>query len=85
MSTEHRLFCKNTKKIQQHDETMSPKNKFPLVTILTPLYNHEQYIVETLDSIISDDYPNLELLLVDDASKDNGLKIAKKKTFLYKF
>ena len=79
MSTEHRLFCKNTKKIQQHDETMSPKNKFPLVTILTPLYNHEQYIVETLDSIISDDYPNLELLLVDDASKDNGLKIAKKK------
>jgi alpha-1,3-rhamnosyltransferase len=47
-----------------------------------PLYNHEDYILDTLKSVTTQDYPNLEVVLIDDASKDNGLKLAKKKLSL---
>ena len=50
---------------------------YPLVSVLIPLYNHEKYIIECLDSIIFQNYPNLEIVLVDDASQDEGLQKAK--------
>jgi alpha-1,3-rhamnosyltransferase len=50
-----------------------------LVSVLIPLYNHEDYIAECLDSILSQDHSNIEIILVDDASTDNGLQVAKGK------
>lgn len=50
-----------------------------LVSILIPLYNHEKYISECLDSIFAQDHPNIEIILVDDASTDHGLHVAKGK------
>jgi len=49
-----------------------------LVSILIPLYNSEKYIAETLESCLKQTYNNLEIIIVDDGSTDNSLKIAKK-------
>ncbi|GGF10243.1 glycosyltransferase family 2 protein [Hymenobacter cavernae] len=42
----------------------------PLVTIVALCYNHAQFLAEALDSILVQTYPNLEVILVDDASTD---------------
>ena len=47
----------------------------PLVSIITPVYNAEKFLSETIKSIQSQTYKNWELLLVDDCSKDNSAKI----------
>lgn len=42
----------------------------PLVTIIMPTYNAEQYIAEAIDSVLAQTYTNWELLLVNDGSTD---------------
>ena len=49
----------------------------PLVSIITPVYNAEQFLSETIKSIQSQTYKNWEILLVDDYSKDNSANIIK--------
>ena len=46
------------------------KIKNNLVSVLIPAYNHENYIQETIKSIINQTYPNIELIILDDGSKD---------------
>ena len=48
----------------------------PLVSVLIPCYNHSAYIIEALDSISESDYPNMELILIDDASQDESYELA---------
>lgn len=43
----------------------------PLVSVLIPAYNHENYIQETICSIINQTYDNIELIIVDDGSNDS--------------
>ncbi|MDR3048311.1 MAG: glycosyltransferase family 2 protein [Elusimicrobiota bacterium] len=43
----------------------------PLVSVLIPAYNHEKYVQEAINSIISQTYKDIELLIVDDGSKDD--------------
>lgn len=50
----------------------------PLVSIITPLYNCEKYIEETIQSVINQTYKNWEMIIIDDCSKDNGVKIVEK-------
>jgi len=45
----------------------------PLVSVIVPVYNHENYVVESLESVAAEGYPNLELLVLDDGSKDASL------------
>ena len=47
------------------------------LSIIIPMYNAEQYIERTIRSIIRNDSPELELIIVDDGSTDNGAEIAK--------
>lgn len=54
------------------------KIQFPLVSFLVPSYNHEKYIEKCLDSIANDEYPNKELIIIDDGSTDSSFKIIKR-------
>ena len=47
----------------------------PLVSIITPVYNSEEYLEETILSVINQTYKNWELLLIDDYSTDNSYQI----------
>lgn len=50
----------------------------PLVTIVVPLYNKEEYIEETLSSLLSQTYQKIHILVVDDGSTDRSLEIVDK-------
>lgn len=46
-----------------------------LISIIIPIYNVERYIKKTVESVINQDYSNIEIILVDDGSTDNSGKI----------
>ena len=48
----------------------------PLVSVLLPCYNHASYVIATLESIAANDYPNIELIFIDDASQDDSYNLA---------
>lgn len=52
--------------------------KYPKISVVVPIYNVESYLEKSLDSILNQDYPNLEIILIDDCSKDSSYSIAKK-------
>jgi glycosyltransferase involved in cell wall biosynthesis len=45
----------------------------PLVSVILPTWNREQYIVEAIDSVLQQDYRNIELLVIDDGSTDSTI------------
>ncbi|MBM9513015.1 glycosyltransferase [Desulfogranum marinum] len=48
------------------------------VSVVMPLYNHECYVEESIFSVINQNYPVLELIVIDDGSSDNSGEIVKK-------
>lgn len=44
----------------------------PLISVIVPVYNTEQYLAKCIDSILAQTYQNLEILLVNDGSKDSS-------------
>lgn len=50
----------------------------PIVSIIVPMYNIEEFIEECITSLIHQDYENIEILLINDGSTDNTEYIAKK-------
>lgn len=49
----------------------------PLVSIVTPVYNAERFITDTIETVLAQSYNNWELILVDDNSSDSSVKIIK--------
>lgn len=47
----------------------------PLVTVTICTYNGERYLAATLDSVLAQTYPNMEVVIVDDGSRDNTVSI----------
>jgi len=49
-----------------------------LVSVIVPAYNHEKFVITCLDSIYRQTYRNIELIIIDDGSKDNTAKVIEK-------
>ena len=47
----------------------------PLISVIIPIFNMEQYLPRCLDSVLNNTYRDLEILCIDDGSKDGSLKI----------
>jgi teichuronic acid biosynthesis glycosyltransferase TuaG len=52
----------------------------PLISIIMPVYNAEEYIAETIESVLNQTYENWELIIVDDYSNDTSIEIIKQFT-----
>lgn len=56
-----------------------PKNpnmqNFPIVTVICLCYNHEKYVVKTLESVRKQTYSNVQLIIVDDCSSDKSKSV----------
>lgn len=53
-------------------------DELPLVTIGLPLFNEERFLEETLQSLLAQDYPRIEILIADNASTDKTLNLCER-------
>ncbi len=51
----------------------------PLVSVLVPAYNEEKVILRTIESLLGSTYPEFEILVIDDGSKDGTYKVVKER------
>lgn len=49
----------------------------PLVSVIAVCYNHARYVIDCLESLRTQSYPNVQIILFDDASKDNSVEVIK--------
>ncbi|MHC5363177.1 glycosyltransferase family 2 protein [Myroides sp. LJL110] len=64
-----RYTTKEEVKLKQHPEIA------PAISVVAPAYNEEVIIIENVNSLLSLDYPNFEVIIVNDGSKDKTLEL----------
>lgn len=57
------------------DTANSERDKLPLVSVITPTYNQADFLKDTLESVLAQDYPRIEYLVLDDGSTDETPQI----------
>lgn len=50
-----------------------------LISVVMPNYNGHRFVEQAIDSVLNQTYPNFELLVVDDCSKDDSLQLIQQK------
>lgn len=55
-----------------------PRQTTPLISVVIPCYNHERFILQAVNSVLNQTYENLELIVIDDGSKDRCAEILSK-------
>jgi glycosyltransferase involved in cell wall biosynthesis/ubiquinone/menaquinone biosynthesis C-methylase UbiE len=63
---------------------MEIKKEMPFISVITPNYNDSKTLGQMIDSIFDQDYPNIEMIVVDDGSTDGSKKLLQKKEKQYK-
>jgi glycosyltransferase involved in cell wall biosynthesis len=53
------------------------KSDEPLVSVVIPAYNYARYLPEAIDSVLNQEYPNIELIVLDDGSTDRTIEVLK--------
>lgn len=56
-------------------EVMIHNMQNPLVSVIIPAYNHEKYILAALESVVNQSYKNIQLIVINDGSKDRTASI----------
>ncbi|MDU1068722.1 MULTISPECIES: glycosyltransferase [Clostridium] len=78
----YKVLKNNDEKENNHDKVKKnigeDRKKNPLITIGVINYNNNRYIDDCLDSILKQEYNNIEVIIVDDCSKDGSLEKIKK-------
>lgn len=60
------------------------KNNQPLVSVVIPCYNHERFVKDSIQSVIDQTYKNIELIIIDDGSRDDSVLMIKELTAVCK-
>ena len=66
------------RRFENYEENYIPRNIQQRMVIISPMYNAEPYIEKCIASVITQDYDNYLMVIIDDCSTDNSYKIAKK-------
>lgn len=64
--------------LEMREEIFPSNDNLPLVSVLIPTYNGEKYVIEALFSVLQQTYPNMEIIVTDDASKDKTVEVVQK-------
>jgi glycosyltransferase involved in cell wall biosynthesis len=60
-------------------------SRFPKISVMIPTYNRAHFLVEAVESVLSQDYPNVEVIVSDNASTDGTREVARKYQADYRF
>lgn len=63
-------------KLRQTKEVFQPSTYKPRVSIIVPAYNEEKVVARTIETLLEAEYPNKEIIVVDDGSSDNTYTVA---------